>query len=99
MIDIEHEHLLTIKQITEKVPSRPHPGTIWRWYKKGLRGGIKLETILIGGRRMTSREALQRFAQRTTTQADGVPPPSRTAKQRQRAKDEADKVLKKAGIL
>jgi hypothetical protein len=41
------------------------PATLWRWYKFGCRaaGGrvVKLQTWVLGGRRVTSREAIERF--------------------------------------
>lgn len=53
-----------------------------------------LETVVIGGRRFTSREALDRFVERTTAAADGQPLPVRTPRQRERAVQEAEaKVL------
>lgn len=39
--------------------------TIRRWATDGIRG-IRLETIRIGGRRKTTREACQRFIERVT---------------------------------
>ena len=99
MIDIFHETPIPIGQIGEVLGiTQPHPGTVFRWITKGLRGGIKLETSMVGGRRYTTHEALQRFIERTTTRAAGVSAPPQTAKQRQRALDDADSVLKKAGI-
>ena len=50
----------------------------------GTRAG-KLESILIGGRRFTSVEAIQRFAEKATAAADGDTPPVRTSEQRERA--------------
>lgn len=39
---------------------RLHPTCVWRWARRGVRG-VKLETARIGGRVVTSREALGRF--------------------------------------
>ncbi len=41
----------------------PHVSTIYRWRLRGIRG-VKLETFLIGGRRYTSVEAIERFTER-----------------------------------
>jgi hypothetical protein len=60
MIDIATEHHIPLNETPERVPSRPHVSTCWRWARRGVRGH-KLETIVIGGRRYTSREALERF--------------------------------------
>ena len=98
MIDIQNETLMTVREISESLPTHPHIGTIWRWYARGLHG-IRLDTVMIGGRRMSSREAMQRFTEQTTAHRDGTPTPSQTAKQKQRSLDDADKTLREAGII
>ena len=75
MIDHEREELLTLTAATKLLPGRPNVATLWRWRTAGVRG-VKLETILCGGRRMTSREALTRFFAATTAAADGALGPS-----------------------
>ena len=65
MIDPVTETLETLAEAARSLPSRPHPSTLHRWRLRGIRG-VKLDTILIGGRRYTSREALQRFFAATT---------------------------------
>ena len=97
MIDLSSEEILTFSQAAATLPNRPHASTWHRWRLKGVRG-VRLETIMVGGRRYTSREALERFSARLTAAADGQPPPTRTGKQRQKAIDAADKVLSDAGI-
>jgi hypothetical protein len=54
------ESLLSLSEAGRTLPQRPSPVTMWRWSRRGIRG-IRLESILIGGRRFTSREALGRF--------------------------------------
>ncbi len=71
-IDIRSETLLTFPEAAKLRPGRRHLSTLHRWRLRGVRG-IKLETALIGGRRYTSEEALDRFHARTTTAADGLP--------------------------
>jgi len=84
------ESLLTFSQAARLLPNLRGDGkgvncaTVWRWAQKGVRG-IRLESSLIGGIRYTSREALERFFERTTAAADGTPAPVRTTKQRERA--------------
>ena len=81
-------------------PSRPHrddPLPFASWRLRGVRGN-KLETILIGERRYTSQEALERFAARTTAIASGEQLPVRTSRQRQRSIEEAERELAKDGI-
>jgi hypothetical protein len=43
--------------------------TLWRWCTEGVRG-VKLESIVVGGIRYTSRPALERFFSATTAAAD-----------------------------
>lgn len=72
-IDISLERLLTITAAARAVkPAGVNSATCWRWIQRGVRG-VKLETVLIGGRRYTSEEALGRFFARTTAAADGLP--------------------------
>lgn len=47
-----------------------HRKTIWRWAREGL-DGIKLEAVYTGTRFLTSKEAVCRFIEKTTT-ARGV---------------------------
>jgi hypothetical protein len=63
MIDITTESLRLLNQATADVPGRPHISTLIRWWRRGVRG-VKLETVLVGGRRYTSLEAIQRFVKR-----------------------------------
>lgn len=77
MIDHAKEHMLTMAEAAKSLPKRPNkkkvpPNTIVRWSQQGL-SGVFLETIRIGGTRMTSREALQRFFEALTEKADGAP--------------------------
>lgn len=39
---------------------RPHVSTVWRWSLRGV-GGVKLETVKIGSRIVTSKQAVTRF--------------------------------------
>lgn len=61
---IHREPLVSLADAAEWVRSRSgrktHVSTLYRWALRGCRGR-KLETVLIGRERMTSREALNRF--------------------------------------
>jgi hypothetical protein len=83
-IDISSEALLSLNDAAKSLPGRPHISTLHRWRLRGVRG-IRLETALLGGRRFTSVEALERFSAAITAAADGEPPPTRTPRQRERA--------------
>ena len=94
---MNHEHLMSFSAAAKSLPGRPNIATLWRWRTRGVRGVI-LESILIGGRRFTSREALERFSERITAIANGEPAPHRTNRQRAAAIGQAERELKNAGI-
>ena len=70
MIDTNTETLISIAEVPAHVPTRPHVATVWRWIQRGVRG-VTLETALIGGRRVTSLESIQRFIEQSTQNAAG----------------------------
>lgn len=75
MIDLEAEQVLSFKQAAELVPwpdgRKPSHETIRRWASRGVRGH-KLESVLIGGRRVTTLEAIQRFLASLSPGADAI---------------------------
>jgi hypothetical protein len=119
MLDLESEHLYTLQEAAHRQPKgrqgKPtHPSTIYRWITIGvhLRGGevVRLEGARIGGRWLTSAEAIQRFVERLTlgTVADANDaladepvanaPPVRRSQRRQQELDRIDRELDAAGI-
>lgn len=66
MIDPNTETLITLKQVTRRFPGRTCRGVslscVQRWIAHGRRGQ-RLETILVGGQRYSSEEAVLRFIQ------------------------------------
>jgi hypothetical protein len=65
MIDIETETLIPLVDVPKNIPpsrsGRPmNRSAAFRWVQKGLRG-VRLEAVQVGGRRMTSAQALSRF--------------------------------------
>ncbi len=89
------EQLLSFADASRVLQSRPHVSSIWRWSTRGVRG-IRLETVQVGGRRFTSREALERFIARTTAARDeaaAVDYPSR-----KRRIEQADDHLRREGF-
>jgi Protein of unknown function (DUF1580) len=109
-IDLTNEQALSLTEASKALPPidgrRPHPSTIFRWCKNGLRG-VHLEFVRIGNRVCTSREALSRFANRLAEVdsercASPVAPPkttTRTNRQRERSVARAENVLRAGGIL
>jgi hypothetical protein len=96
-IDASCETVIPLTEAPVWSPGRPHISSVWRWVLKGVRG-VKLETLVCGGRRFTSREAIDRFIAATTAAAHGEPAPVRTAKQRAREIAAAEAELERAGI-
>lgn len=97
MIDIYTEDLVRVPtEAAKHIPGRPNPSTVWRWYKRGVRG-VRLETVVVGGKRFTSLQAIRRFIERSTAAADGTPTVS-TPKARARQIAQAERELDAAGI-
>jgi hypothetical protein len=106
MIDLANESLIGLAQAAVTLPpgrlgKKVHFSTILRWVLKGGRtpdGRVQLEAIRLGGRWLTSREALQRFADRQTpdyTQQIAAP---RTSAARLRAALRAEQALIRMGV-
>ena len=64
-LDLLTEDLIRLNEVPKVLPSRVDVSTAWRWAMRGV-GGIKLETVKIGGKKMTSRQAVTRFIQSTS---------------------------------
>jgi hypothetical protein len=95
MIDREHEPLLPLATAIERATGqRVHLTTALRWASRGSRG-IRLETWVLGGRRLTSEAAVHRFV-RASTEARQVTADTIIASPRQsdREKDRAAERLR-----
>jgi hypothetical protein len=78
MFDLTSEQPISLAEAAALVPSsrgceRTATSTLFRWITVGARarhGGIvKLDGMRLGGRWVTSREALQRFAERLSAES------------------------------
>ncbi len=96
-IDPQSERLLTLIEAAKLLPRRPHVATLWRWRTSGIRD-IKLETMMYGGRRVTSLEALDRFFERVTAAADGKPSLAETPRQRERRIKQTERRAEELGL-
>ena len=96
-INPNSEDVVTLTEAARLLPRRPNVATLWRWRKAGIRG-VRLETMMYGGRRVTSREALDRFFERVTAAADGEPVPAVTPRQRQRQIERAERRAEELGV-
>lgn len=95
MIDPATESLIRFQEAGRHIPSKPSVCALHRWRLNGVRG-TKLETLLCGGVRFTSTEAISRFI--AAQNRDEPPTPAITAKQRRQQAEAANRVLQEAGI-
>lgn len=103
MIDLTSETVLSFAQAAQRVPSfragkKTNVSTLFRWAQKGV-GGIKLDSARLGGRTITSVEALQRFSDALSRERDvSTPDPIRTAPSRRKAVERAERDLAASGF-
>ena len=95
MIDLNQEQLVRISDVPKHLPPRPtgkrvHISAVYRWLLRGIRG-VRLESLKIGGTTYTSKEALQRFADRLTGPPADPDTTSATTLTRQKQIDRAAK--------
>jgi hypothetical protein len=84
MIDVAHNQPIPLRQAARDYFGNPSNATLWRWMLKGVKG-VRLSTIVIGGRRYLTRAAAEEFIHATTAAANrGERMPTRTARQRDR---------------
>src|SRR5262245_37394674 len=109
MLDLTTETPISLAAAARLVPparsgKQTHLSTLLRWILKGAKAPdgtlVKLEAVRLGGRWMTSRDAMQRFAERLTPRsapdAAEVAAPRPPGK-RQRESDRAARELERAG--
>ncbi|HZV05240.1 MAG TPA: hypothetical protein VE999_09180 [Gemmataceae bacterium] len=98
---------LSLSDAARRLPSarqgRPvHSSCVWRWITSGVRlangAVVRLEAARLAGRYLTSTPALERFLARQTLGRASEPARLRTAVQRQRASERAQRELQKLGI-
>ncbi len=67
------EDLIPVREASSHIPTDPHLSTVHRWMMHGVGVGCKrvyLESIVIGGRRYTSIQAIQRFVLKRSEMPD-----------------------------
>jgi hypothetical protein len=96
MIDPNSEQIVTFTEAA-KLPPRRNVATLFRWRQRGIRN-VKLETMMYGGRRVTSLEALDRFFARVTAAADGEPARAETPRRRKRQIERAERRAEELGL-
>ena len=108
MFDLTQEQPLSLKEAARLIPparngKRTHLSTLLRWVLTGAKAPdgtrVRLDAVRLGGRWMTSREALQRFTVRLTpTPVDATAPAARTEGKRLRAAERARAELERMGV-
>ncbi|MCE3018975.1 MAG: DUF1580 domain-containing protein [Pirellula sp.] len=86
---------LTLPEAVERVTGRrPHLSTSWRWATRGCKG-IRLQTVCVGVKRLTTIEWVQSFIQALTEQrnADQLAPPMQPPRQQELAAKKSAKRL------
>jgi hypothetical protein len=98
-IDVQSETLVSFSEARSAFPGidrRLSLATLHRWRLNGVRG-VKLETVLIGGLRYTSREAIARFIAAQNAD-DALAAPVITPAQRLRQSESARQELERMGV-
>jgi hypothetical protein len=106
MIDLKNETSISLTQAARLLPPgrRGRPVTLsclLRWILDGVKtphGVVHLEASRMGGRWLTSVEALERFADRQTPKITDRLDTPRTPAKRQLASERAARDLEKLGI-
>lgn len=57
------EDLKQFKEVPPMLQKRVNVSTVWRWANRGVKG-VKLETVSVGGKKLTSTQAVTRFLER-----------------------------------
>jgi hypothetical protein len=106
-IDLSIETTISLTEACRSLPTgrrgRPvHLSCILRWITKGSLAPdgrrVRLEAVRIGGRWITSHEALTRFAEALTPRFDEPEPAPRSSSKRQAASERAARSLEAMGI-
>lgn len=89
---IRNEKLILLTEAAKEIPGkngRLSIRALYRWIAKGVKGA-RLETVKVGGRVMTSHEAVQRFIAATNQGREPTPACAiRSPAERERAAREA----------
>jgi hypothetical protein len=108
VIDLTTEATLTLAAACKLLPPgrgnrKPHFSTLCRWVTRGVKSPtgevVRLEALRVGAKWITSRQALQRFAEKLTPRLDSDPLPTlRSPAARRRDSERAEKELARHGI-
>jgi hypothetical protein len=106
-IDLFSDEIVSLREAAKRLPvrragKRPNVATLYRWCSEGVRG-VRLDSILVGGVRCTSAQALQNFCDTLTAAAEPGQPtgsvrPSSAPSNRRKEIAAAERRLARAGI-
>jgi hypothetical protein len=68
-IDPITDVLISLPKLGRSLSEPPSPVSLWRWHSRGV-NGIRLDTVVVGGRRFTTAEAFSEFVRLTTDAAN-----------------------------
>lgn len=71
MINLDIENLISLGEASRIIGWNPSPATFWRWRVKGV-NDVRLDCVRVGGRWMTSREAIRRFVEQSSSSQASV---------------------------
>ena len=99
---VEEFDYLTLIEAARLIPGRDvgrklSVDTIWRWCLRGVGEGIRLKSVIIGGRRFTKRQWMQEFIEDRNLSSEtknGPKPMLRTTNQRSAATKSASEQLR-----
>lgn len=106
-IDVFSEHVVGFREAVTRLPRvrdgrKMHVATLYRWAKTGKScpdgSVVRLETIKIGSSTCTSLEALQRFFERLTGEAETENRPTRSHLQWLKRQEEVEAQLSRLGV-
>ena len=89
---IDEKLMPLVDAVDRATGRRPHLSTVLRWCTKGS-GGVRLESRILGGRRLTSVDAVLRYIEASTFARDGQTAPVTTPRQQTLAANRAAKKL------
>jgi Protein of unknown function (DUF1580) len=80
-IDLKTEEAVTLAEAAKHLPAlrkgrRIHLSTLYRWTSRGV-SGVRLESLKLGRTVVTSKEALQRFAEKLAQVSSQTTGPAR----------------------
>jgi hypothetical protein len=85
MDDLFRDELLTLAAAASLLPTRPHVSTLWRWCRRGVKG-VRLQTVIVGGRRYTKASFLSDFVAQLTDPRADMPRPESPSRDQQKVR-------------